>query len=119
MPASLGMEIMAPHTILALNGSSVRLSCTFNSCYRVEKKQFSLNWTYQECDNCSEDAVSAWPAGPAAGLRLGPSQTHVLLPHALSDRACLEFKPPAEKPFGLILSRAGLSLWLLCEKDTL
>lgn len=52
----LGMEIMAPPTILALNGSSVRLTCTFNSCYQVEKKQFSLNWTYQGCENCTEDA---------------------------------------------------------------
>ncbi|CAI5795495.1 sodium channel subunit beta-2 [Podarcis raffonei] len=55
VPSSLGMEVTAPFTIMALNGSSVRLTCTFNSCYRVEKKQFSLNWTYQECDNCTEE----------------------------------------------------------------
>ncbi|KAM6334596.1 sodium channel subunit beta-2 [Rissa tridactyla] len=54
-PTGLGMEVMAPATINALNGSSVKLSCTFNSCYKVENKQFSLNWTYQECDNCSEE----------------------------------------------------------------
>lgn len=52
------MEVMAPPTINALNGSSVKLSCTFNSCYKVENKQFSLNWTYQECSNCSEELVS-------------------------------------------------------------
>lgn len=52
------MEVMAPATINALNGSSVKLSCTFNSCYKVENKQFSLNWTYQECSNCSEELVS-------------------------------------------------------------
>ncbi|XP_017665098.1 sodium channel subunit beta-2 isoform X2 [Chiroxiphia lanceolata] len=49
------MEVMAPPTISALNGTSVKLSCTFNSCYKVENKQFSLNWTYQECSNCSEE----------------------------------------------------------------
>ncbi|KAM6044908.1 sodium channel regulatory subunit beta-2 isoform 1-T1 [Theristicus caerulescens] len=54
-PTGLGMEVMAPATINALNGSSVKLSCTFNSCYKVENKQFSLNWTYQECSNCSEE----------------------------------------------------------------
>ncbi|XP_019367736.1 PREDICTED: sodium channel subunit beta-2 [Gavialis gangeticus] len=54
-PPSLGMEVMAPVTINALNGSSVRLPCTFNSCYKVENKQFSLNWTYQVCDNCTEE----------------------------------------------------------------
>lgn len=52
------MEVMAPITVNALNGSSVRLPCTFNSCYKVENKQFSLNWTYQVCDNCTEELVS-------------------------------------------------------------
>ncbi|XP_061449377.1 sodium channel subunit beta-2 [Rhineura floridana] len=55
VPSSLSMEVMAPPTVYALNGSSIRLGCTFNSCYRMEKKQFSLNWTYQECDNCTEE----------------------------------------------------------------
>ncbi|NXA56606.1 SCN2B protein, partial [Nothocercus julius] len=55
VPTGLGMEVMAPATINALNGTSVKLSCTFNSCYKVENKQFSLNWTYQECKNCSEE----------------------------------------------------------------
>lgn len=42
-----------------LNGSDARLACTFNSCYTVNHKQFSLNWTYQECNNCSEEMVRA------------------------------------------------------------
>uniref|UniRef100_A0A674INN5 Sodium voltage-gated channel beta subunit 2 n=1 Tax=Terrapene triunguis TaxID=2587831 RepID=A0A674INN5_9SAUR len=54
-PCGLGMEITAQTTVSALNGSSVRLPCTFNSCYKVENKLFSLNWTYQECENCSEE----------------------------------------------------------------
>lgn len=73
------MEVMAPATINALNGSSVKLSCTFNSCYKVENKQFSLNWTYQECSNCSEELVSL--AGDQLGaleqLRGGCSGQHV------------------------------------------
>lgn len=69
------MEVMAPATINALNGSSVKLSCTFNSCYKVENKQFSLNWTYQECWNCSEELVSLSPGlgicsrGPRTSLK--------------------------------------------------
>ncbi|XP_070621890.1 sodium channel regulatory subunit beta-2 [Erythrolamprus reginae] len=52
---TLCMELMAPPTVYALNGSSIRLSCTFNSCYQVDKKLFSLNWTYQTCENCTEE----------------------------------------------------------------
>ncbi|KFV87425.1 Sodium channel subunit beta-2, partial [Struthio camelus australis] len=55
VPTGLGMEVMAPTIINALNGTSVKLTCTFNSCYKVENKQFSLNWTYQACKNCSEE----------------------------------------------------------------
>lgn len=60
---TLGMELMAPTTVYALNGSSIRLTCTFNSCYQVDKKQFSLNWTYQNCQNCTEEMVSVWTGG--------------------------------------------------------
>lgn len=52
------MEITVPTTLNVLNGSDARLPCTFNSCYTVNHKQFSLNWTYQECSNCSEEMVS-------------------------------------------------------------
>ncbi|KAJ7305378.1 hypothetical protein JRQ81_011333 [Phrynocephalus forsythii] len=55
VPSSVGMEVMVPATIYAMNGSSTLLPCTFNSCYQVEKKQFSLNWTYQGCSNCTEE----------------------------------------------------------------
>ncbi|XP_054854226.1 sodium channel subunit beta-2-like isoform X2 [Eublepharis macularius] len=53
-PSGLAMEVTAPATVNALNGSSAHFPCTFNSCYRVTEKQFSLNWTYQECGNCTE-----------------------------------------------------------------
>lgn len=75
-PPGLGMEVMAPATINALNGSSVKLSCTFNSCYKVENKQFSLNWTYQECSNCSEELVSL-AGGPWTSSKGVPGVPHV------------------------------------------
>lgn len=88
-PPGLGMEVMAPATINALNGSSVKLSCTFNSCYKVENKQFSLNWTYQECSNCSEELVSL--TGDLLGV-LGPPQRVFLgvsYRAACAGRGCL------------------------------
>ncbi|XP_069752195.1 sodium channel regulatory subunit beta-2-like [Narcine bancroftii] len=49
------MEVMVMPHVVTLNGTSAKLTCTFNSCYDVDHKHFSLNWTYQECDNCTED----------------------------------------------------------------
>ncbi|XP_070346306.1 sodium channel regulatory subunit beta-2 isoform X3 [Equus asinus] len=49
------MEVTVPTTLNVLNGTNARLPCTFNSCYTVNHKQFSLNWTYQGCSNCSEE----------------------------------------------------------------
>uniref|UniRef100_A0A673VBS6 Ig-like domain-containing protein n=1 Tax=Suricata suricatta TaxID=37032 RepID=A0A673VBS6_SURSU len=55
VPPGRSMEITVPTTLNVLNGSDARLPCTFSSCYTVNHKQFSLNWTYQECSNCSEE----------------------------------------------------------------
>ncbi|ELW65870.1 Sodium channel subunit beta-2 [Tupaia chinensis] len=55
VPPGRSMEVTVPTTLNVLNGSDARLLCTFNSCYTVNHKQFSLNWTYQECSNCSEE----------------------------------------------------------------
>ncbi|KAL6036489.1 hypothetical protein STEG23_003877, partial [Scotinomys teguina] len=55
VPPGRSMEVTVPTTLSVLNGSDTRLPCTFNSCYTVNHKQFSLNWTYQECSNCSEE----------------------------------------------------------------
>ncbi|XP_072281912.1 sodium channel regulatory subunit beta-2 isoform X1 [Pyxicephalus adspersus] len=54
VPAS-GMEVTAPAVVYALNGTDIRLPCNFNSCYKMDTKQFSMNWTYQGCDNCTEE----------------------------------------------------------------
>uniref|UniRef100_A0A8I5NRM5 Sodium channel regulatory subunit beta-2 n=1 Tax=Papio anubis TaxID=9555 RepID=A0A8I5NRM5_PAPAN len=55
VPPGRSMEVTVPATLNVLNGSDARLPCTFNSCYTVNHKQFSLNWTYQGCNNCSEE----------------------------------------------------------------
>ncbi|XP_078282898.1 sodium channel regulatory subunit beta-2-like isoform X2 [Rhinoraja longicauda] len=49
------MEVMVTPHLVKLNGTSAKLTCTFNSCYNIKNKDFSLNWTYQECENCTED----------------------------------------------------------------
>ncbi|KAM8927386.1 sodium channel regulatory subunit beta-2 [Pelodytes ibericus] len=50
-----GMEISVPSLVYALNGSDIRLPCSFNSCYKVDNKQFSMNWTYRSCESCNEE----------------------------------------------------------------
>lgn len=77
------MEVTVPNTLNVLNGSDARLPCTFNSCYTVNHKQFSLNWTYQECNNCSEEMVSP---GMVAGMgeEAGAPQHEAPLSHHLS-----------------------------------
>ncbi|XP_030076241.1 sodium channel regulatory subunit beta-2 isoform X1 [Microcaecilia unicolor] len=54
VPCGWSMEVTAPANIQAMNGTNSRLSCTFTSCYKVNNKKFSMNWTYRECDNCTE-----------------------------------------------------------------
>ncbi|XP_067827027.1 sodium channel subunit beta-2-like isoform X2 [Heptranchias perlo] len=49
------MDVTVAPKVIKLNGTSAKLTCTFNSCYEVNDKHFTLNWTYQVCDNCTED----------------------------------------------------------------
>ncbi|XP_053547263.1 sodium channel subunit beta-2 [Bombina bombina] len=51
------MEITVPGTVYALNGSDIKLPCSFTSCYKVDNKKFSMNWTYKSCYNCTEDTL--------------------------------------------------------------
>lgn len=74
VPPGQSMEVSVPTILSVLNGSDARLSCTFNSCYMVNHKQFSLNWTYQSCSNCSEEMVS--PARDVAGWGGGGKLQH-------------------------------------------
>ncbi|KAM4652091.1 sodium channel regulatory subunit beta-2 [Discoglossus pictus] len=52
-----GMEVTVPYTIDVLNGTDVKLPCTFTSCYKIDSKLFSMNWTYQSCENCTEEML--------------------------------------------------------------
>ncbi|XP_060798250.1 sodium channel subunit beta-2 [Neoarius graeffei] len=48
------MEVLVAQQINALNGTMVKISCIFNSCYKLDTSRFSMNWTYQETKNDSE-----------------------------------------------------------------
>ncbi|KAJ8403723.1 hypothetical protein AAFF_G00345910 [Aldrovandia affinis] len=49
-PAS-SMDVLVTHKLNALNGTLVKLSCTFTSCYKMVPSKFAMNWTYQETVN--------------------------------------------------------------------
>ncbi|XP_016887467.1 sodium channel regulatory subunit beta-2 [Cynoglossus semilaevis] len=49
------MDVLVTNNINALNGSTIKISCTFTSCYKMDAAQFSMNWTYQESSNHTEE----------------------------------------------------------------
>ncbi|KAK2847052.1 hypothetical protein Q5P01_010051 [Channa striata] len=49
------MDVIAPNSINALNGSTVKIPCTFTSCYKMDVTKFSMNWTYQETLNDTQE----------------------------------------------------------------
>lgn len=51
------MEVLVAQQINALNGTMVKISCTFTSCYKLDISKFAMNWTYQETKNDSEKLV--------------------------------------------------------------
>lgn len=53
------MDVLVPALINALNGSDVKISCTFTSCYKLDPSKFAMNWTYQETSNSTEEMVRA------------------------------------------------------------
>ncbi|XP_036378910.1 sodium channel subunit beta-2-like [Megalops cyprinoides] len=54
LPAS-SMDVLVTHQLNVLNGTTVKLSCTFSSCYKVDNSKFAMNWTYQETLNDTEE----------------------------------------------------------------
>lgn len=42
------MDVTVTQKLNALNGSQVKLSCSFISCYKVDTSKFTMNWTYTE-----------------------------------------------------------------------
>nr|XP_019950427.1 PREDICTED: sodium channel subunit beta-2 [Paralichthys olivaceus] len=49
------MDVVVPSYINALNGSTVKIPCTFTSCYKMDVNSFIMNWTYQETLNDTEE----------------------------------------------------------------
>lgn len=52
------MDVLVASQINALNGTTVTISCTFTSCYKIDLTKFGMNWTYQETYNDTEEKVS-------------------------------------------------------------
>lgn len=55
------MDVLVASKINALNGTTVKISCTFTSCYKMDITKFAMNWTYQESLNDTEELVK-WAA---------------------------------------------------------
>ncbi|XP_048837332.1 sodium channel subunit beta-2 isoform X2 [Brienomyrus brachyistius] len=53
-PAS-SMDVTVPSKVIALNGTTARLPCTFTSCYKIDINRFAMNWTYKETLNDTEE----------------------------------------------------------------
>lgn len=53
-PAS-SMDVLVPQQINALNGTKIKIPCSFTSCYKLDPSKFAMNWTYQETSNSTEE----------------------------------------------------------------
>lgn len=51
------MDVLVANNINALNGTTVKIPCTFTSCYKMDAIKFAMNWTYQESLNDTEEMV--------------------------------------------------------------
>ncbi|XP_034556789.1 sodium channel subunit beta-2 isoform X2 [Notolabrus celidotus] len=49
------MDVLVSSKINALNGTTVKIPCTFTSCYKIDATKFSMNWTYQKTINDTEE----------------------------------------------------------------
>ncbi|KAM6958975.1 sodium channel regulatory subunit beta-2 [Aplochiton taeniatus] len=49
------MEVLVAPQINVLNGTTVRIGCSFTSCYKMDATKFAMNWTYQETSNDTEE----------------------------------------------------------------
>uniref|UniRef100_A0A3B4FTZ1 Sodium voltage-gated channel beta subunit 2 n=1 Tax=Pundamilia nyererei TaxID=303518 RepID=A0A3B4FTZ1_9CICH len=59
LPISLmccsSMDVIVASSINALNGTTVKISCVFTSCYKMDVTKFAMNWTYQETLNDTQE----------------------------------------------------------------
>ncbi|XP_038549683.1 sodium channel subunit beta-2 [Micropterus salmoides] len=51
------MDVLVPSNINALNGTTIKIPCTFTSCYKMDPVKFAMNWTYQESVNDTEEMI--------------------------------------------------------------
>ncbi|XP_047450217.1 sodium channel subunit beta-2 [Mugil cephalus] len=49
------MDVLVPSHINALNGTTIKIPCSFTSCYKMDASRFAMNWTYQESLNVTEE----------------------------------------------------------------
>lgn len=49
------MDVIVAKQITALNGTNVKISCIFTSCYQVDEGKFAMNWSYQETGNDTKE----------------------------------------------------------------
>ncbi|KAK2912657.1 sodium channel subunit beta-2 isoform X1 [Channa argus] len=54
------MDVIVPNSINAVNGSTVKIPCTFTSCYKMDVTKFSMNWTYKETSNDTEETFMSF-----------------------------------------------------------
>lgn len=83
------MDVLVANQIRALNGTTVKISCTFTSCYKVDNSKFAMNWSYQETANDTKEMVSFF-----AFTILNHSEGFFLLmPHfvCILNRSCCVF----------------------------
>ncbi|XP_010793814.1 sodium channel regulatory subunit beta-2 [Notothenia coriiceps] len=67
------MDVIMPQNINALNGTTVKIPCTFTSCYKMDVSKFLMNWTYQETLNDTEDMVVPPPRDSTIAVAIGAS----------------------------------------------
>lgn len=54
------MDVLIPNEINALNGTTIKIPCTFTSCYKIDPTKFVMNWTYQETLNDTQEMFMAY-----------------------------------------------------------
>ncbi|KAK2831038.1 hypothetical protein Q7C36_016124 [Tachysurus vachellii] len=63
------MEVLVAQQINALNATTVKISCTFTSCYKLDISKFSMNWTYQATRNDTEETFMTFLKSRITPLR--------------------------------------------------
>ncbi|XP_061537482.1 sodium channel subunit beta-2 isoform X3 [Phycodurus eques] len=54
------MDVIVPSKINVMNGSDIKIPCTFTSCYKIDTNKFVMNWTYHESVNDTEQMFLAY-----------------------------------------------------------